>query len=77
MTMLKKLHHMIDEGISNRVYIAIEGKTLEDLKLFCSFLYRNFKKFEYYDKMLPTLNQPGQLYGTTKIASSTTLQILQ
>ena len=58
---------MVDEGISNRVYIAIEDKTLEDLKLFCSFLYCNFKKFEYYDKMLPTSNQPGQLYGTTKI----------
>ena len=58
---------MFDEGISNRVYIAIEGKTLEDLQLFCSFLYRNFKKFEYYDKMLPTSNQPGQLYGNTKI----------
>ena len=57
---------MFDEGISNRVYIAIEGKTLEDLKLFCSFLYRKFKKLEYYDKMLPTSNQPGQLHGNTK-----------
>ena len=34
--------------------------------LFRSFLYRNFKKYEHYDKMLPTLNQPEELYGTAK-----------
>ena len=52
---------MIDEGIQNGVYIATEDRTLEDLKLFHSFLYRNFKKYEHYEKMLRTLNQPGQL----------------
>ena len=57
---------MIDEGIENGVYIVTEDKTLEDLKLFCSFLYRNFKKYEHNEKMLPTSNQPGQLYGTAK-----------
>ena len=57
---------MVDKGIENAVYIVTEAKTLEDLKLFRSFLYRNFKKYKHYEKMLPTSNQPGQLYGTTK-----------
>ena len=34
----KKLQHMTDEGIENRVYIVTEDKTLEYLKLFHSFL---------------------------------------
>ena len=34
---------MIDKSIENRVYIVTEDKTFEDLKLFRSFLYRNFK----------------------------------
>ena len=39
-----KLQHMIDEGIQNGVDIVTEDRTLEDLKLFCSFLYHTFKK---------------------------------
>ena len=57
---------MIDEGIENGIYSVTEDKTLEDLRLFCSFLYCNFKKYEHYEKMLLTSNQPGQLYGTAK-----------
>ena len=41
----KKLQHMIDEGIQNGVFIAAEDRTLENLQLFRSFLYRNFKKY--------------------------------
>ena len=38
---------------------------LDDLKTFRSFLYRNFwGKYEYYKKILPESNQPGQLYDT-------------
>ena len=62
----KKLQHTIDEGIQNGVYIVTEDRTLADLKLLRSFLYGNFKKYEHYEKMLPTSNQPGQLYGTAK-----------
>ena len=62
----KKLQHMIDEGIQNGVYIVTKDRTLEDIKLFRSFLYLNFKKYEHYKKMLPTSNQPRQLYGTSK-----------
>ena len=43
----KKMQHMIDEGIENGVYIVAKDKTLEDLKLFRSFLYRNFKKYKH------------------------------
>ena len=57
---------MIDEGIQNGVYIVNEDRTLDDLKLFCNFLYHNCKKHEHYEKMLPTSNQPRQLYGTAK-----------
>ena len=39
----KILQHMIDKSIENGVYIVTEDKKLEDLKLFRSFLYRNFK----------------------------------
>ena len=63
----KKLQHLIDETIENEVYIVTEDKTFEDLKLLRSFLYRNFKKYEHCEKMLPTSIRPGQLYGTTKI----------
>ena len=57
---------MIDEGIENEIYIVTEDKMLEDLKLFRNFIYCNFKKYEHYEKMLPTSNQPGQLHGTAK-----------
>ena len=50
----KKLQRMIDEGIENGAYIVTEDKTLEDLKLFHSFLYRNFKKYEHYEKSTRT-----------------------
>ena len=36
-----------------------------DLKRFQDFLYRNFSKYEKYD-MLPSSNQPAQIYGTAK-----------
>ena len=62
----QQLQHMIDEGIENGVYSLTKDRTLEDLKLFRSFTYGNFKKYEHYEKMLPTSNQPGQLYGTAK-----------
>ena len=52
----KKLLHMIDEGIQNGVYIVPEDRTLEDPKLFRSFLFRNFKECNYYEKMLPNPN---------------------
>ena len=62
----KKLQHMNDEGIQNGVYIVPEDRTLEDPKLFRSFLFRNFKECNYYEKMLPNPNQPEQLMKLLK-----------
>ena len=33
---------MIDDGMKNDIYKVAEDNTLKDLKLFKSFLYRNF-----------------------------------
>ena len=60
------LQKMVDDGIKNGIYKVAEDNTLKDLKLFKSFLYRSFRKYEHYEEMLPKSNQPGQLYGTTK-----------
>ena len=65
---------MIDDGITCGVYTSATDNTLKDLKTFRDFLYRNFKDHPKYDKMLPTSNQAGQLYGiakTHKFASQT------
>ena len=57
---------MIDDGITNGVYKVAEDRTLINLKHFKDFLYRNFKKYEKYKDMVPTSNQPAQLYGLAK-----------
>ena len=56
-----KLQEIKNDGIQNGIY-----KLAEDNKHFRSFLYRNFKEYEYYDKMWPESNQPAQLCGTAK-----------
>ena len=62
-----KMQHMINDGIRDGIYEVTGDNTLDDLKTFKSFLYRNFYgKYEHYEKMLPKSNQPGQLYGTAK-----------
>ena len=61
-----KLQEMINNGIRNGIYKVTEDKTLDDLKIFKSFLYKNLKKYEHYEKMLTKSHQPGQLYGTAK-----------
>ena len=68
---------MNDEGIQNGVYIVPEDRTLEDPKLFRSFLFRNFKECNYFEKMLPNPNQPEQLMKLLKQKSLTKMQILQ
>ena len=62
-----KMQQMIHDGIRDGIYKVTADNTLDDLKTFKSFLYRNFYgKYEHYEKMLPKSNQPGQLYGTAK-----------
>ena len=57
---------MVDYGIKNGIYKVAEDNALKDVKLFHSFLYRNLRKYEHYEEMLPKSNEPGQLYGTAK-----------
>ena len=57
---------MIDKGIQDGVYTTTEDNTLQDLKRFQDFLYRNFSKYEKCNDMLPRSNQPAQLYRTAK-----------
>ena len=56
-----KLQKMVDYGIKNGIYKVAENNTLKDLKLFKSLLYRNFRKYEHYEKMLRKSNQQGHL----------------
>ena len=63
---INKMQGMIDDGIVNGIYKVAEDKTLTNLKHFKDFLYRNFKNYEKYADMVPTLNQPAQLYGLAK-----------
>ena len=58
---------LVNDWIRDGIYKVTADNTLDDLKTFKSFLYRNFYgKYEHYEKMLPKSNQPGQLYGTAK-----------
>ena len=43
-----------------------QDTTLQNLKWFQDFLYRNFSKHEKYNDMLPSSNQPAQLCETAK-----------
>ena len=63
---VKKMQEMIDKGIPEGVYAKTEDDTLQDLKRFQELLYRNFSKSEKYTDMLPSSNQPVQLYGAAK-----------
>ena len=63
---IQKIQDMIDEGINKGVYKKTEDKTLHELKNFKAFIYRNFKKYEHYEKMCAPSNTPAQLYGTAK-----------
>ena len=58
--------HYLKNSSSEGVYAPTNDTTLEDLKLFQKFLFRNFKKSENYEKMLPVSNQPERLHGTAK-----------
>ena len=62
-----KLQQMIDEGIKNGIYTRTEDNTLNYLRKFQDFLWRNFKdKFARYEDMRPVSNQPGRIYATAK-----------
>lgn len=59
---VKEMQQMIDKGIPDELYSKTEDNTLQKLKCFQDFLYKNFSKYEKYNDMLPILNQPVELY---------------
>ena len=63
---IQKLEDMIEEGISKATYERTDDTTLQDLKSFQDFLYRNFYNYVNYQKMYRHSNQPAKLYGTAK-----------
>ena len=63
---VKKIQEMIDYELREGVYAKTEGNTLQDLKQFQDFLYSNFSKYEKYNGMLPSSDQPAKLYRTAK-----------
>ena len=63
---------MINAGIRDGIYKV----TLDDLKTFKSFLYRNFHgKDDYYEKMLPKLNQLDNFMALLTFINLTVLKI--
>ena len=63
---IEKLEGMIEGGVKKGTYKKTEDTTLQDLKKFQDFLYRNFYTYEHYKSMYPHSNQPAKLYGTAK-----------
>ena len=61
-----KSQKMVDDDIKNGIYKVAEDNTLKYLKLLKSFLCRNFRKCEGYEKMLPKSNHLGQIYCNAK-----------
>ena len=64
---VKKMPEMIDKGIQDEVYSKTGDNTLQDLKCFHDFLYRNFSKYEKHNDVLPSSNLPAQLYEQRKL----------
>ena len=63
---IRKMNEMIEKGLEDGTYVESEDTTLEDLKHFKDFLYRNFKKHPKYSKMLPKSHRPARMYGSAK-----------
>lgn len=60
------MNEMIEKGLADGTYAESEDTTIEDLKHFKDFLYRNFKDHPKYKKILPTSHRPARMYGTAK-----------
>lgn len=63
---VNKFEEMTKNGIRKGVYETTYGTTLDNLRIFLSFLRGNFKKYELHDKMRLVSNQLARLYGTAK-----------
>ena len=68
-----KLQKMVDDGIKNGIYKVAKDNTIKDLKLFKSFLFRNFRKYELYEEMPPksqNLTSQGDLMALQRHINS-------
>jgi hypothetical protein len=63
---VNKMNEMIEKGIQDGTYVDSEDTTIEDLKHFKQFLYRNFADHPKYKKMLPKSHRPARMYGSAK-----------
>ena len=52
---IEKLEGMIEGGVKKGIYKKTEDTTLQDLKKFQDFLYRNFYTFEHYKSIIKLL----------------------
>ena len=52
----QKLEDIIEEGISKGTYERVDDTTLQNLKRFQYFLYRNFYNYANYHKIYPHSN---------------------
>ena len=62
----EKVRTMVKEVIKSGIYKETTCTALHDLKLFQDFLYRNFKDYKDYEKMIPVSNRPIRLYASAK-----------
>ena len=63
----ENINRFINDGISKGVYVIEENdNTLEELKSFQSFFYRNLGKHEKYKEMRSISSQPARLFSTAK-----------
>ena len=64
----EKINRLINDGISKGAYVIEKNdNTLAGLKSVQNCIYWNFKKYEKYNEMRPTANQPTRLFATMKI----------
>ena len=71
---IEKPEGLIEEGVKKGTYQKLENTTLQDLKKFQDFLYRNFYIYKHYKSMYPHSNQPAKLYGTAKTQKFNNIQ---
>ena len=64
---IEKLEVMIEDGVKMGIYEVTTDSTLQYLRRFQDFLYRNFREYEHCKTMYPHNNQTAKLYGTAKM----------
>ena len=52
---------MVQDAINNGTYKLTDVSTIKDLQKIQNFLYRNFGKYEHYDKMRTISNKTAKL----------------